>query len=260
MILSNSKIRESINSSQLLIDSDDNCIKNCSYKIRIGKLIEPKSGNEIKLPYTLKPSKVVLFESAEKINLPENLTASYSALFSVSSKGILLINSSMIEPCYKGHLSGVLLNFSSKKYTIKKLKPIAKLNFMEVNGTVDNPSKEAPEDDSYSRDLIDKAENYDLTFLNIDTIKKEVEEKIFSKIRRYLTVSGIIVTLLILFATLEPLFHRWIWENTGVPTITERVEFERFMMQMNEKKNTIEDLQHKVDSLEKTGNLNDKKK
>ncbi len=233
-----------------------NSIKNSSYKIRIGKLIEVGTGEIIdfsRKPYLLEPSKVVIFQSIEKINLPEDITASYSALYSISSKGVLLINSSMIEPKYSGALSGVLLNFSSKSIAITEKTEIAKLNFYKVSGDVSGFVSETIDDNEYISRLVEKAtNNYQKSFLNISGLEKDIESSILGKVRGLFTRSGILIFFLITFATLEPLFSRWIWEKTGIPTTSEQVRIEKVLIEIKkaqEENTKLKDMQIQIDSL-----------
>ena len=79
MVLGKSSIQNKITNNNLISNSESNHIKNCSYKIRIGKLIKPETGEIINFqssqPFCLEPSEIILFESIEKINLPYNNTS-----------------------------------------------------------------------------------------------------------------------------------------------------------------------------------------
>ena len=268
MILGKSDIQNKIDNNQMIIDYTPDCIKNCSYKIRVGKLIEAGTGRIIDLqskePYLLGPSKVVIFQSIEKIKLPENITVSYSALYSIASKGILLINSSMIEPKYSGALSGVLLNFSSRAIAITKNCEVAKLNFYEVSGNTNDLEEEKIAEDKYLCRLIEKAtSNYHKSFLNISDLEKTIESNILGKIKGLLTTSGIVLFFLITFATLEPLFSRWFWEKTGIPTTSEQIQLEKVLTEIKESQNKttqLKELQIQIDSLKQNiKSKNDKK-
>lgn len=259
MVLGKSSIQNEITNNNLISNSESNHIKNCSYKIRIGKLIKPETGEIINFqssqPFCLEPSEIILFESIEKINLPYNITASYSALYSVASEGILLINSSMIEPGYSGLLSGVLLNFSSKKFVITQGREIAKLNFYQTDEANNaNCIHETIIDNDYLQGLINKSVNYHKTFLNISGIENKIESNISKKVKHSIVLGGIIIAVLIVFATLEPLFSRWIWERTGLPTKSEQVEIEKNLIEIKkwqEENTELKNMQNQIDSLKR---------
>lgn len=259
MVLSKSSIQNKITNGSLITNSEENHIKNCSYKIRIGKLIKPETGDIIDFQssqsFCLEPSEIILFESIEKIKLPHDITASYSALYSIASEGILLINSSMIEPGYSGLLSGVLLNFSSKKFVITKGREIAKLNFYQTDETDNsNCTFETITDNDYLQGLINKSVNYHKTFLNISGIENKIESNISKKVKHSIVLGGIIIGVLIIFATLEPLFSRWLWERTGLPTKSEQVEIEKNLIEIKkwqEENTELKKMQNQIDSLKK---------
>lgn len=219
-MLSNTQIREKSHRNQLICGFDESCLKNCSYRLRIGKLVKPhgtqiidftkgssmegpqgiwnktcyrvakwlhikKDQSSIELNgdrFELKPNELVLFQTVEKVKLPLRLSASYAALDSVAKQGILLINASMVEPGYEGYLSGVLLNFSSKSFMIKPCMEIAKINFHEITGEVEDKVHENIED--YTGDLQDKAQNYTQTFLDVDRIENEVIAKTARRVKK----------------------------------------------------------------------------
>lgn len=269
MILGKSSIKELINKKKLIINHDNNYVKNCSYKIRIGKLISPETGEIIDFQtnqtFCLEPSELILFQSIEKVKLPYNITASYSALYSVASEGILLINSSMIEPGYSGLLSGILLNFSSKKFIITKGSEIAKLNFYKTDTKIKASClQERINDDEYQKSLIKKSiNNYHKTFLNISRIEEKIEANISKNIKKSIRSGGITISILIIFATLEPLFSRWIWEKTGIPTKAEQVEIEKKLTEIKEwkeKNSELKKIQNQIDSLKEIIILQNEKK
>lgn len=185
MVLNNDEIKDLCENQSLLDRYDPFCIQNCSYTIRIDELICPQTGKIItptnEDPFHLKTSNIILFQSEETIDLPHNLTASFSALYSVSSKGILLINASMIEPSYKGKLSGILLNFSSQDFLLYPKQEIAKIVFYKLTSSPTDPKKEIIKDEQYRKDLREKAMNYHESFLNIGNLKNEIQEYTFKK-------------------------------------------------------------------------------
>ncbi len=82
----------------------------------------------------LNPSETVLVVTKEAVNLPEDLCATYGQLNRLANQGLMILNTSIVEPGYDGQLSCVLVNFSSQQQTLSPNDPIAKLNFHEVQG------------------------------------------------------------------------------------------------------------------------------
>lgn len=159
----------------------------------------------------------------------------------------------MIEPKYSGPLSGVLLNFSSRTIPLTRKTKIAKLNFYEIKGNTSNFEPESISDYNYIWNLSTKAaDNYHESFLNISGLEKQIETNILDKVKIRLAASGIILFVLITFATLEPLFSRWVWEKTGIPTTSERIELEKALIEIKDIKDKdikIKKLQNQIDSL-----------
>lgn len=254
MILNNSEILARISSDNMIDFYSPYSIKNSSYKIRIKKIIEPKTGKVIHLhedtPYLLQPSKILLFQSTEKIKLPDDITASYSALYSIASIGVLLINASMIEPDYTGHLSGVLLNFSKQNIAITPNYEIAKLNFYKLNEAPNEIVRETISDTDYLASIVkNSANNYHESFLDIEGLEQKIESNVLGRAKTLLTTSGVILAMLIVFATLEPLFSRWIWEKTGLPTGTEKFEIEKALLDINNSRGELEKMQKEKDNI-----------
>lgn len=281
-MLGNITIKELIEKKQLIQNFDENCLKNSSYKLRIGKLIKPDCTyvmaldnadnskwcnklfrslsniisskqkelqfDKINNRYELKPNELIIFQTAEKVKIPITLSASYSALDSVAKCGLLLINASMVEPGYTGYLSGVLLNFSSKSFFIQPNMEIAKINFFEVVGKIENKLDESIA--NYTEMLQEKAQFYTQTFLDIDRIENEVIAKTASSVKKNFIFGGLGLVLILAFCTIEPVLYKYVWHDSWVPLNSTQIELERSLFKAKEML-IIDSLKEKVDSLQK---------
>ena len=287
-MLGNIDIRELVRNEQLIDNFEENCLRNCSYRLRVGKLIKP-GGSEVlsfegKEPkkenklcrwikttiykiclykkvkeepqlktigkcYELKPNELIIFQTKERIKIPLNLSGSYSALDSVAKQGLLLINASIVEPGYEGYLSGVLLNFSSRSFLIKPFMEIVKINFSEVSCNVEDKLHNKEIIEHYTEDLQEKARNYSQTFLNIKEIEDEVAGRTARRAMRSFKLGGWILLFFLAFCTLEPVLYNWIWHDSWVPLTSTHIEFERAMQQRREMQ-VIDSLMKKLDSLQ----------
>lgn len=285
-MIGNERIRQLVNNEQLISDFDENCLKHCSYKLRIGKLIKPggailfdfQTTKQVKLNwaqkgmkylrdkvfpedksnrlngfdvvnyrYELKPNELVVFQTREQIKMPMNLSASYSALDSIAKEGLLLINASIVEPGYEGYLSGVLLNFSSKTFMIRPDHEIVKINFYEVNDVAEKPLNEKL-GDQYTEKLQEKAKNYTQTFLDVERLKNEVIGQAVYNIKKAFTIGGLIVAVLLIYSTIEPAIYNLIWHQTWVPLSSTQQDYER-SLQIKEQQEAIDSLSEKLDSV-----------
>ena len=281
-MLGNIVIRNFVQQSNLIENFDERCLRNCSYRLRVGKLIKPggtyvldfeenveskgwvgklwrkiaesipsyeanKCFKIVNDRYELKPNELIIFQTREKIRMPLELSASYAALDSVAKQGVLLINASMVEPGYEGYLSGVLLNFSSRSFFISPNMEIVKISFSEVTGNVQDKLHERI--DNYTEQLQIKAQNYTETFLDIDRIEKDVISKTAHRVSRSFVFGGVILLFVLAFCTIEPVLYKYIWHDSWVPLNSTQIELERSLQQSREKE-VIDALTKKVDSLQ----------
>lgn len=284
-MLSNIEIREKVRNSHLISDFNEGSLKHCSYKLRLGKLIQPGSsilfdntrnenlnwaqrgvvwlsdkflprqfGQEVaefrlsNNTYVLKPNELIFFQTKEKIRLPMNIAASYSALDSIAKQGLLLINASVVEPGYTGFLSGVLLNFSSKNFVLKPEMDIVKINFIKIDAEVETKLTESS-GDKYTENLQKTAQLYDKTFLNVERLRDEVAGKTAKTVRNQFILGGVILVLLLAFSTIEPLIYKYIWHDSWVPMNSTYIEMERSMQYQKQMK-IIDSLSMRIDSLQ----------
>ena len=218
---------------------------------------QPKYGNKdagfvIKNEkYILKPREIVLFQTVEEVKMPKDVMAIYTSLNSIATRGIFLINSSTIEPNYEGPLSGILLNFSNKDFEMSENMPIAKATFHRIEEPEDiSALSEKVEVKDYTDKLRKRAkENYGRTFLSIKELGSEIEDSLNKKIIRSISISGIILALLLAFATLQPVFYNLIW---GVPSyqISDRKAHVEYLQLKESEQEKMEILNCRIDSLE----------
>jgi deoxycytidine triphosphate deaminase len=264
MLLSKTEIQGLINSAQLLVDYDPDLLQNSSYKLRIGEIIEPEKGkchNGQTRDYAIKPSEVIIIITKDKIKTPAGIAGSYSALHNLSSQGLLLINASMIEPGYSGHLSCFLVNFSALPILLSHDQEIAKLTFFEVKNPLQPPEFVNIDDDKYKKNLQNLSFKYNRSFLNISRISEQIKKEVTSNARSVILTGGIFLTFLIAFSSFEPLISKWLWEKTGVTSSSEKIRMEIMLKDLVQAKNDLENmskektdinkLQKELDSLKK---------
>lgn len=218
---------------------------------------QPKYGNKdagfvIKNEkYILKPREIVLFQTVEEVKMPKDVMAIYTSLNSIATRGIFLINSSTIEPNYEGPLSGILLNFSNKDFEMSENMPIAKATFHRIEEPENiSATSEKVEAKEYTDKLRKRAKkNYGRTFLSIKELGSEIEDSLNKKIIRSISISGIILALLLAFATLQPVFYNLIW---GVPSyqVSDRKAHVEYLQLKESEQEKIEILNSRIDSLE----------
>ena len=283
-MLGNTQIRELVRNGQLIDCFDEKCLRNCSYRLRIGKLIKPggttvlefTGGKEKKASwpsswvkklcqfvghtddaprlnvsnswYELKPNELVIFQTKEKVKMPLNLSGTYTPLDSIAKQGLLLINASIVESGYEGYLSGVLLNFSSQSFLVKPDMEIVKIHFNEISGEVNVRYHEEIPD--YTGNLQEKAKYFTQTFLDIERIEKEVIAKTAHRVRKNFVFGGWVLLFFLAFCTLEPVLYKYVWHDSWVPLSSTQIELERALQQAKQSQQ-IDSLMKKVDELQK---------
>src|SRR5258708_3728575 len=226
---------ESTAGKKLLRDYDEKNIKHCGYELRLGKVVSPKTGEVLsfeeplappsaKRCVVLSPSELVLLVTKEAVNLPEDLCATYGQLNRLANQGLMILNTSIVEPGYDGQLSCVLVNFSSQQQTLSPNDPIAKLNFHEVQGkpTVRQHKFEGRYEDAASKN----ATALPKSLLDIFGVADRVSEKVHSDMPRNLKFGGIIIAVLLLWSQVEGVLSNWSYQRKQTDLTLQRVQLE----------------------------------
>ncbi len=226
MILPDNEIKKLIFQANLLNNHSDHNIRNCAYNLRVGKMVEPETGevkdvnandNSIKIG----PSETMILITKEIVNMPENLCATYSPLFRLAKQGIMLINASIVEPGYSGPLSCYLVNFSSKIVWIKPGDEVAKIVFNQLLREPANISYKSIEENEYENERITDAKMYNKSFMDISGIEDKAAKKATSSVNSSIKFGGTLIAVLLLWATLEPILSKWIYKQTGMASTTQ---------------------------------------
>jgi len=221
MFLNHDEIENEIIKNGIIENYDLSKIDNVSYKCRIGKIILPYDRNSRwkfwadkkkviqNTPFKLGPSEIVIVETLEKINLPSHLGCLYSIPQSRAQQGLLLLNASIVEPNYNGKLSCYLINISQKDIVLSTGKDIAKIIFFGTTHRA-NANRVEMSDSDYTIMLKEQAINFGRTFLNINEIQNLAAKKATIKVNRSLTIGGIVLAFLLIFASLQPLVDNYV--------------------------------------------------
>ncbi|MEO1218498.1 MAG: hypothetical protein AAFY45_33520 [Bacteroidota bacterium] len=198
-------------------------LSNCGYTLRLGTVIEPGTGNEItlenkdgktQLTYTIKPAEILIIQTKERVKMPLDLTGSFSALHRWARKGLLLINSSIVEPGYHGNLSCFVINFSKREIVFKPNDDIAKIVLHKLSDHPDENEKNKAlfsiTEEEYKNSLSEQARAFQDTFLDIHSIEERAGEIAVSKAKSAITYGGIILAFLLTFSTLSNFVSKWI--------------------------------------------------
>lgn len=250
----------------LIEDFDPRLISNCTYSFRIGRLFEAGSGDEIQLATKgqgvrngrhvkiLGPNETAIIETRETINLPQDVMATYSPLNSLASHGLMLLNSSVVEPGYSGPLSCVLVNFSSQDFHLTEGQRITKAVFVRLTRKPAHPKSMVIDKNDYSKMIATSAARYHRSFLNIDSIVEKAKTEATAAARKGVVFGGIFLAVLLIFAQMEPFLTKWLREKTGIVSSTSVIETERKEIALErirlEHEKRFANIEHKLDALE----------
>ncbi|PIQ25553.1 hypothetical protein COW36_21150 [bacterium (Candidatus Blackallbacteria) CG17_big_fil_post_rev_8_21_14_2_50_48_46] len=269
VVLADSEIEALVHKSQLLEKHDPQNIQNCCYILRVGKVFQSQTGDEEvigltsnsqgkgktrKVVYEIGPSETKIVKTLEYIKMPDNICATYSPLYRLSSKGVMLLNASIVEPGYEGPLSCFLVNFSSERVTFFPEDDIAKMIFHKLDNTPVNLKRKIISETNYERDLAMAAKKYHQTFLDVTSISEKAAENAEKKLKTFALSTSVTLILIVAFATAEPLLSKWLYERTGIYTLTQRIEDTKLLkdLQNAELLAKIEELKLEVQKLKST--------
>ncbi|MDQ3813408.1 MAG: hypothetical protein M3347_05600 [Armatimonadota bacterium] len=251
MTLVDFEIQQRVANSQLIQPFDPDKLSNCRYYLRAGKVFLPESGHEQvirsignqgerRLTWSIKPSETLVIMTRESITMPRDLYATYGSLHHLAQKGLLLVNASIVEPGYQGPLSCFLVNFSRQTIHIAPDDPIAKICFHPLSAAPQNLYPLIIPVEKYESDLAKAAAQYPTSFMDIGGVEKRVADSVTKSINNTIKWTGVLITLLLLWATLEPLFNKWIYEKSGALTNTGVQEVMKLRQELNEARNDVQ--------------------
>jgi deoxycytidine triphosphate deaminase len=150
-VLSDKTIKASLGSEQpLVVDGDLGRAEHCSYEFTAGKLYFGGVGIDEKVvspvlfdgadskSALVKPGALVWVRSRELVKMPANRVGLWIQTNTLSRKGLLLLNMSLVEPGYEGFLTAAFVNFGRSPVVINAETKIAKLMFLELDGAAES--------------------------------------------------------------------------------------------------------------------------
>lgn len=115
--------------------------------------------------YRIAPRQIVWVRIREALCLPDDTCAFRWQTNSLSRKGLLLLNMSMVDPGYEGHLACLFVNFGREPVDIDPGTTVARLVFQKIEGK--NPPYPTPDDEeTYDRRLREAALHGPSSFLS----------------------------------------------------------------------------------------------
>lgn len=240
MILSDAEIKRRVASDGLLEFHDPEKIKYCGCELTLGKVVSPKTGDVLSLEakprkwlskilkkqncFVIEPSETLILVTKEKLKMPKDLCAMYGQLNRLANMGLMILNTSIVEPGYSGPLSCVLVNFSSQKHALSPGDSVAKLNFHTVQGTPDKLFSQTFSHEDYQQLVSKNSINLPKSLLDISGVEERVTEKVGTVVKRSVAIGGFLILILLLWSQMEGFLSEWIYKRTGLMDTKVQVE------------------------------------
>ena len=129
-VLSDTTIRNLMQQQQLVLNGDTSSAKHCAYEFKAGRIvyggIEAPAQQVSAIDLTSSPSQTAVIppsgvawvRTTETVRIPQNMVGIWIQTNSLSRRGLLLLNSTLVEPGYEGPLSAHFVNLSSSPISL----------------------------------------------------------------------------------------------------------------------------------------------
>ncbi len=181
-IISDTEIRARMAKGELVPTGDPARANECSYSFVAGAAFlagskEPpidfsESGVAVRL--VVEPGKMVWVRVQERVRIPKDLVGFWWQTNTLSRKGLMLVNMSMVEPGYEGDLACLFVNFGNGSVLIDARTPIAKMVFVDVRGPVASPYLKRKTRERYDFELNELAIDQPSSFLQIGELAEDL--------------------------------------------------------------------------------------
>lgn len=123
----------------------------------------------------VEPGKMVWIRVRERVAIPLDLVGFWWQTNTLSRKGLMLVNMSMVEPGYEGDLACLFVNFGNARVLIDANTPVAKMVFVEVRGTVASPFMARKTRERYDFELNELAIDQPSSFLQVGELAVDLK-------------------------------------------------------------------------------------
>ena len=160
-----------------------------------GKTIEEKK-------FTLPSRGVVWVVSNEEFTLPSHVTGLATLRTTWTHDGVLALNVGVIDPGWSGPVATALVNFSKNSFEVVKGEQFFRILFTDHVAATTTPHPQTKQ--AYVADIARKSKAFSPEFLNMDSLKKEVAEEIFT-LPRWAVILGILALAISVIAIFVPI-------------------------------------------------------
>lgn len=198
---------------------------NCTtYDATVGKIITDDGEFDRKI-YVLKPRGIVWIVSKEKFKIPHTITGITTLRTTWTRQGLLTLTVGIVDPGYEGYLSTAVINFGKTSFDIEKGDKFFRTAFFkhkEVEGINRQETLS-----NYTRGVLKDRHYFADTFLNIDSLTKEISGKIFTIPQWGIRIGAIAIglsLLAIVLGSISGIYNSIYINQTKLNNALERIE------------------------------------
>lgn len=126
--------------------------------------------------YMVPPSGLVWVRSLQRVEVPDDACGIYFQTNSLSKRGMLLLNTSVVAPGYRGYLTAVLVNFGRAPVALVPSLPVAKLMFVKLDVKCAHPYDRP--DANYDQVVAELARSGPESFLQLTSKQQEIRSQL----------------------------------------------------------------------------------
>jgi deoxycytidine triphosphate deaminase len=185
-VLSDATLRARIKAGELVVGGSDSQVMFCAYQFTPEKIFAPGVEGAVvdwKSPpadahYVIAPGALVWMRVKGIVKMPVDLAAFYWQTNSLSRKGLMLVNSSLVEPGYEGPLACLFANFGREPVVVHPGTTVAKLIFLRLDADAAEPLRLTLSATKYDRDLKEVAVTAPASFLQVSELSKKLDRQL----------------------------------------------------------------------------------
>ncbi|MDD9943530.1 MAG: hypothetical protein OXU20_20990 [Myxococcales bacterium] len=155
-VLSDETLREEIRAGRIVLRGDEAAATHCAYEFKAARVVfggtDDGAARVVDLTdgsaqtATLKPKEVAWIRTQKEVSIPPDRVGLWIQTNSLSRQGLLLMNSTLVEPGYRGYLAAHLANLGAVPVTLGPSDTVAKLVLLSL--------------DRHARDLVEATTNF----------------------------------------------------------------------------------------------------
>ncbi len=228
-MLNDTEIHQRVLAAKLIDPFRSEGLLHCRYNLRAARVFSAETGTEQvigeRLPdgstrrvWSISPTETLIIMTCERVRIPWDIVGQYGQLFRLAQQGLILINTSIVEPGYDGPLSCVVTNFSKSNITIEPESEIAKLTFENLSAVPKDQRPQVISSERYVSLLASAAVKLPKSFMGIEQVSQEVSDKVNADVKKSITFGGVILIFLLVVATLQPWISALIFNRYPIST------------------------------------------